>query len=76
MLKANRALVSVYDKRGLVEFVRGDDRPTWLGELYYSQVVSLAVFVAAAIWLFMLRKRAAQSPTEPPPADPAPETKA
>lgn len=42
--------------RFLVEFVRGDDRPQWFG-LFYSQWVSVGAFVAAAVWLVLLRRR-------------------
>lgn len=51
--------------RFLIEFIRGDKRPAWLGELSYSQVVSIALFVGAGIWLFLLRSR-------PPAEEPAP----
>ncbi|MBI3856547.1 MAG: prolipoprotein diacylglyceryl transferase [Planctomycetes bacterium] len=55
--------------RFVIEFTRGDERPTWLGELSYSQVVSIALFAVAGAWLFFLRSR---PPTEEPPAPPAP----
>src|SRR4029453_16824078 len=48
--------------RFVIEFNRGDARPAWLGELSYSQVVSLALFVGAGIWMFLPRSR-------PPPED-------
>jgi phosphatidylglycerol:prolipoprotein diacylglycerol transferase len=55
--------------RFVIEFMRGDRRPQWLGELSYSQVVSLALFVAAGVWLFLLRSRPpADEPTVPPSA--------
>jgi prolipoprotein diacylglyceryltransferase len=55
--------------RFLIEFARGDKRPSWLGELSYSQVVSIALFVAAGIWLFLLRSRppAEDQAIQPPP---------
>jgi phosphatidylglycerol:prolipoprotein diacylglycerol transferase len=61
--------------RFLIEFARGDERPQWLGELSYSQVVSMAVFVGSGIWLFLLRSRprveeAAPPPPPPPPVEP------
>jgi phosphatidylglycerol:prolipoprotein diacylglycerol transferase len=55
--------------RFLIEFLRGDKRPNWLGELSYSQVVSLVLFAAAGIWLFLLRSR---PPAEEPKAPEAP----
>jgi phosphatidylglycerol:prolipoprotein diacylglycerol transferase len=55
--------------RFLIEFMRGDERPTWLGELSYSQVVSLVIFGVAGVWLFLLRSRPpAEEPAAPPPA--------
>jgi prolipoprotein diacylglyceryltransferase len=55
--------------RFLIEFLRGDKRPQWLGELSYSQVVSLALVVGAAVWMFILRSRPpAEQPPTPPPA--------
>jgi phosphatidylglycerol:prolipoprotein diacylglycerol transferase len=54
--------------RFVIEFFRGDDRPKWFGDLFYSQVVSIAAFAAAGIWLYLLRSRPA-----PPPEAPAPE---
>ena len=61
--------------RFLIEFARGDERPQWLGELSYSQVVSIAVVVISGIWLFLLRSRprveeAAPPPPPPPPVEP------
>jgi phosphatidylglycerol---prolipoprotein diacylglyceryl transferase len=58
--------------RFVIEFNRGDDRPAWLGELSYSQVVSMALFVGAGIWMFLLRSRppaegANAAPPSPPP---------
>jgi phosphatidylglycerol---prolipoprotein diacylglyceryl transferase len=54
--------------RFVIEFVRGDKRPLWLGELSYSQVVSIVLFAAAGIWLFLLRSRPpAEAPPQPPP---------
>ncbi len=50
--------------RFLVEFLRDDPRPNWLGSLSYSQTVSLGVFIVCGVWLFMLRSR--------PPASPQP----
>ena len=64
--------------RFLIEFVRGDDRPQWLGELSYSQVVSMAIFVVCGVWLFFLRTRppaeetTAAAPPPPTPAAPPP----
>jgi phosphatidylglycerol:prolipoprotein diacylglycerol transferase len=52
--------------RFMIEFARGDERPAWLGDLSYSQVVSLAAFAAGALWLFVMRGRA---PAEPPKAE-------
>ncbi|RPH49292.1 MAG: prolipoprotein diacylglyceryl transferase [Planctomycetota bacterium] len=60
--------------RFVIEFVRGDKRPQWLGELSYSQVVSIVLFAVAGIWLFLLRSRPpAEAPPQPPPppAEPA-----
>jgi phosphatidylglycerol:prolipoprotein diacylglycerol transferase len=61
--------------RFIVEFVRGDERPRWIGELSYSQVVSLAVFAVAGVWLFLLRNRpqpeAAPGGPEGPAGQPA-----
>jgi phosphatidylglycerol---prolipoprotein diacylglyceryl transferase len=57
--------------RFLIEFARGDKRPLWLGELSYSQVVSIVLFLGAGIWLFLLRSRPpveAPAPPAPPPA--------
>jgi len=53
--------------RFLIEFMRGDKRPNWLGELSYSQVVSLALLIGAGVWMFILRSR---PPAEEPPAKP------
>jgi phosphatidylglycerol:prolipoprotein diacylglycerol transferase len=53
--------------RFVIEFVRGDKRPQWLGELSYSQVLSIAFFAVAGIWLFFLRSRPVEEPTPPPP---------
>src|SRR5882672_6091466 len=50
--------------RFAIEFMRGDERPRWLGELRYSQVVSLALFAVAGVWLFLLKSR---PPAEEPP---------
>ena len=60
--------------RFVIEFARGDERPQWLGELSYSQVVSLVLFIGAGIWLFLLRSRPPAE--EPPPAPPAVEAAA
>jgi phosphatidylglycerol:prolipoprotein diacylglycerol transferase len=63
--------------RFVIEFARGDERPSWLGELSYSQVVSIAIFVAAGIWLFLLRSRPpAEDKTTQPPTPPAVEAAA
>ncbi len=43
--------------RFLIEFVRGDPRPLWLGNLSFSQVVSIGVFGAAAIALILRKAR-------------------
>jgi phosphatidylglycerol---prolipoprotein diacylglyceryl transferase len=59
--------------RFLIEFVRGDKRPQWLGELSYSQVVSIVLFAGAGLWLFFLRSR---PPAEEPPPPPAVEAAA
>jgi len=59
--------------RFLIEFLRGDERPQWLGELSYSQVVSIALFVVAGVWVFLLRSR---PPVEEPPKPPAPAVEA
>jgi phosphatidylglycerol:prolipoprotein diacylglycerol transferase len=59
--------------RFLIEFARGDERPQWLGELSYSQVVSLVLFLVAGVWMFLLRSRppaGEASPPVPPPATP------
>ena len=58
--------------RFVIEWVRGDDRPQW-GGLFYSQWVSLAAFIGAGAWLFILRKRAGSMPpaAAAPPAPPA-----
>lgn len=58
--------------RFAVEFARGDERPAWIGELSYSQVVSLAAFAVAGIWIFLLRSRRTEEPAPPaaPPAAP------
>lgn len=54
--------------RFVIEFLRGDKRPAWLGELSYSQVVSIILFVGAGIWLFLRRSRPpAEEATPPPP---------
>jgi len=50
--------------RFMIEFIRGDERPNWLGELSYSQVVSLGLFIVAGVWVFLLRSR---PPAEEPP---------
>jgi phosphatidylglycerol:prolipoprotein diacylglycerol transferase len=52
-----------------IEFLRGDERPNWLGELSYSQVVSMGLFIGAGVWVFLLRSR---PPVEEPPKPPAP----
>ena len=58
--------------RFLIEFNRGDDRPAWLGELSYSQVVSIVLFAGAGIWMFLIRSRApAEGTPAPPPAAPS-----
>jgi len=55
--------------RFLIEFLRGDERPQWLGELSYSQVVSIALFVVAGVWVFLLRSRPpVEEPKPPAPA--------
>jgi phosphatidylglycerol:prolipoprotein diacylglycerol transferase len=55
--------------RFFIEFLRGDERPQWLGELSYSQVVSLALFAVSGVWLFLLRSRPpAEEPAAPVPA--------
>lgn len=55
--------------RFLIEFMRGDKRPNWLGELSYSQVVSLALVIGAGAWMFILRSRPpSEEPPKPPPA--------
>jgi len=56
--------------RFLIEFIRGDERPQWLGELSYSQVVSIALFVISGVWLFLLRSRPQPVSAEPPPRRP------
>ena len=62
--------------RFAIEFMRGDERPVWLGELSYSQVVSLAIFLVAGVWLFFLRRRPPAAPpaAASPPAVPPPVT--
>jgi phosphatidylglycerol:prolipoprotein diacylglycerol transferase len=63
--------------RFLIEFVRGDLRPKWLGELSYSQVVSIVALLVAGVWLFLLRSRPhAEGTTPPPPPPPAVEATA
>ena len=58
--------------RFLIEFNRGDERPPWLGELSYSQVVSIVLFAGAGIWMFLIRSRApAEGTPAPPPAAPS-----
>lgn len=57
--------------RFLIEFMRGDERPQWLGELSYSQVVSLILFAVAGVWLFLLRSRPPAEEPAAPPAAPA-----
>ncbi len=54
--------------RFVIEFARGDDRPQWIGELYYSQVVSIAAFAAAGVALYLIRSRAPAPPAPPAPA--------
>jgi phosphatidylglycerol:prolipoprotein diacylglycerol transferase len=54
--------------RFLIEFMRGDERPQWLGELSYSQVVSLVIFGVAGVWLFLLRSRPPSEEPAPPPS--------
>jgi len=53
--------------RFLVEFIRGDKRPAWIGDLTYSQVVSLVALAGAGLWLFLLRTRAKASTETPAP---------
>jgi phosphatidylglycerol:prolipoprotein diacylglycerol transferase len=57
--------------RFTIEFARGDERPTWIGSLSYSQVVSLSVFLIAGVWLYFLRRRAQPVAPPPPPAEPS-----
>jgi len=64
--------------RFLIEYVRGDNRPKWAG-LFYSQWISVAAFVVAGLWLYLMRRRAptaegpaAPTPTPTPPAPTAP----
>ena len=69
------AMIMLYSSwRFVIEFWRGDERPQWLGELSYSQVMSIGLFVIAGVWMFLLRSRPpgpdAVSPA--PPAPPAP----
>ena len=62
--------------RFLIEFVRADDRPLWLGPLSYSQVVSLAAVLASGVVLVLFSTRPPR-PVEPPavpPTDEAPKT--
>ncbi|MBI2931000.1 MAG: prolipoprotein diacylglyceryl transferase [Planctomycetes bacterium] len=61
--------------RFIVEFLRDDPRPLWLGELTYSQTVSLGVFILCAVGYFFVRTRSAAPPAglaseaaAPPPA--------
>lgn len=62
--------------RFVIEFWRGDERPQWLGELSYSQVMSIGLFVIAGVWMFLLRSRppvdSAVPPPPPLPSAPAP----
>jgi phosphatidylglycerol:prolipoprotein diacylglycerol transferase len=58
--------------RFVIEFARGDERPAWLGELSYSQVVSIVAFLAAGIWLFLLRSRPTAGESTPPQQPPPP----
>ncbi len=61
--------------RFMIEFMRGDKRPQWIGDLSYSQVVSLGLFAVAGVWLFLLRNRPQPAAAEPaPPAAPATKT--
>jgi len=67
------AMIMMYSAwRFVIEFWRGDERPQWLGELSYSQVMSIGLFVAAGVWMFLLRSRPPAPEAEPPPAPPAP----
>lgn len=64
--------------RFVIEFFRGDERPQWLGELSYSQVVSIGILVVSGIWLFLLRSRPPveqQAPPAPPAVEAAAPTK-
>lgn len=58
--------------RFIVEFLRDDPRPPWLGSLSYSQTLSLINFIACGVWLFLKRTRpqpeAAPAPSAEEPA--------
>jgi phosphatidylglycerol:prolipoprotein diacylglycerol transferase len=67
------AMIMMYSAwRFVIEFWRGDERPQWLGELSYSQVMSIGLFLIAGVWMFLLRSRPPASPAEPPPVPVAP----
>ncbi len=62
------AMVGLYAAwRFFIEFFRGDERPVWIAGLSYSQVVSLAAFAGAGLWMLFKRGR----PSESPPPTPA-----
>lgn len=53
--------------RFFIEFLRGDERPRWIGTLTYSQVVSLLVLIAAGLGLALRRLPSPPLPEPPPP---------
>ena len=55
--------------RFAVEFVRGDERPNWIGDLSYSQVISLLVIALASVWLYVLYRRGPGSSDGPAGGD-------
>lgn len=58
--------------RFLIEFVRGDERPRWIGALSYSQVVSLAVVMLCGVWLYLRRSGVSPAGPSQPSAQPEP----
>jgi len=48
--------------RFIVEFLRDDPRPAWLGDLTYSQTLSIGVLIVCGIWYFFVRTRPSELP--------------
>ncbi len=61
--------------RFVVEFMRDDPRPKWLGDLTYSQTLSIFVFAAAAVAYYFVRTKRVEPKLASDAAPPKPEGK-